>query len=711
MPAKSCLRKSAGRATVDRLEQRRLLSAVLTLSGSSGNNIFYLREDADLLHIDIWKNSATPGAGTPTQSVLISSTTSIAVDGGSGNDTLIQGGNIPVPVVFNGGTGNDTLNISAGTYTIAGDPETTTANLTINDSGSLFFTAGALGSGFNPIHLAALNILAGGSAIVDTPESATDRSVLITNSLSVASTGLLDLSANDMIIHNGNLGALTSLIALGCNGGSIPWTGSTGITSSFAAHDSTHLSALGILQNTTSGSAIYSTFDGQTAVASDVLIKYTFVGDANLDGKVDGSDYSRIDNGFLHSLTGWSNGDFNYDGKVNSSDYTLIDNCFNEDPSAASPIIYQLNNALNIAQEQSQKTVANLANTGEYPQYVNSDGSLSLVSNTQWTAGTWPGLLWSLYQATGNVYYRNEAIAFTNPLSVDDTQTSDVGFRVYDAFYPLLQQEPGNTTVINILLAAAAAKSTTFNSTVGAFEAWRASTSGNPAANFNVLMDLIMDSQLLFWAAKQTGNQTYYNEAVDNAVIEETYLVHPNGTSSQFAYFNSSNGQFVDNETYQGYSNTSTWARGEAWAIYGFAQVYADTGRADFLATSELAANWFIAHLPGDDVPYWDFSDPAIPSTYRDTSAAAIATSGLLQLSQLIARSDPTNSAKYRNAAGAILQSLASTKYLANPMTASNGILLQGALNVPASPSINDNSIDFGDYYFVQAIDEYLGLG
>jgi hypothetical protein len=77
----------------------------------------------------------------------------------------------------------------------------------------------------------------------------------------------------------------------------------------------------------------------------------------------------------------------------------------------------------------------------------------------------------------------------------------------------------------------------------------------------------------------------------------------------------------------------------------------------------------------------------------------------------LIARSDPTNSAKYRNAAGAILQSLASTKYLANPMTASNGILLQGALNVPASPSINDNSIDFGDYYFVQAIDEYLGLG
>jgi len=364
-----------------------------------------------------------------------------------------------------------------------------------------------------------------------------------------------------------------------------------------------------------------------------------------------------------------------------------------------------------VAQEQSQKTVANLGTTGQYPQYVNADGSISFVPNTHWTVGTWPGLLWSLYQATGNTYYKTEATAFTNPLSVDDTQTSDVGFRIFDSFYPLLQQEPENTTVINILLAAAAAKSITFNSTVGAFEAWRTSTSGNKAANFNVLMDLIMDSQLLFWAAKQTGNQTYYNEAVSNAVIEETYLVHPDGTSSQFAYFNSSNGQFVDNETYQGYNNTSTWARGEAWAIYGFAQCYAATGRADFLATSELAANWFIAHLPSDNIPYWDFSDPAIPNTYRDTSAAAIAASGLMQLSQQIAVSDPINSAKYRTAAGAILQSLASPTYLANPAVANNGVLLQGALNVPANPSISDNSIDFGDYYYVQAIDAYLGLG
>jgi unsaturated chondroitin disaccharide hydrolase len=683
-----------------------LLSAALVLTGGNGNDTFFLRADTDRLHLDIWQNSSKPGTGTPTKSVLISQTTSVTVNGEAGNDTLIQAGPLPVPVVFNGGSGSDTLNISSGTFTIAGDPGKTTSSLTINDSGSLFFTAGALGSGIHAIHLAALNILAGGSAMIDTPESATDRAVLETSALTLASTASLDLTGNDLIVHRGSPSTITPLIKQGYNPAGAPWKGATGITSSLAAGDTTHFSALGItLDTTASGTALYSSFDSQPVVTTDLLVKYTFVGDTNLDGKTDSSDLARV-TARKSGATGWSNGDFNYDGTINGSDLTLIDNAIAAKPTTAAALTYQLNNALDVAQEQSRKTVAAIGTTGLYPQYVNADGSLSLVANTHWTVGTWPGLLWSLYQATGNVYYKNQAIAFTNPLSVDDTQTSDVGFRIYDSFYPLLQKEPGNTAVINILLAAAAAKSTQFNATVGAFEAWRTSTSSNPAANFNVLMDLIMDSQLLFWAAKETGNQTYYNQAVSNAVIEETYLVHPDGTSSQFAYFNSSNGVFVDNETYQGFSNTSTWARGEAWAIYGFAQCYAATGRVDFLATSEKTANWFIAHLPSDHVPWWDFNDP---NTYRDTSAAAVAASGLLKLSALISTTDPTNSLKYRNAAAAILASLASTTYLANPATADNGVLLHGALNVPANPSIPDNSIDFGDYYFVEAINEYLG--
>ena len=90
------------------------------------------------------------------------------------------------------------------------------------------------------------------------------------------------------------------------------------------AVNAAHLTALGAIQNP------YSSFDNQTnLLASDVLIKYTWYGDANLSGNVDGTDYTQIDSAFGSTLTGWANGDFNYDKHIDGSDYTLIDNAFN----------------------------------------------------------------------------------------------------------------------------------------------------------------------------------------------------------------------------------------------------------------------------------------------------------------------------------------------------------------------------------------------
>jgi len=156
-----------------------------------------------------------------------------------------------------------------------------------------------------------------------------------------AAVGKLDLNDNGLIVHNGNLAQIAAAIQAGSN--NLSWNGSTGITSSTAAADSGHLTALGVIQNAgPSGSSIYtSNFDGATSLSlatTDVLVRYTYYGDANLDGQVDGTDYSLIDNGFLNHLTGWQNGDFNYDGVVDGSDYTLIDNAFNNqgaDPLAA----------------------------------------------------------------------------------------------------------------------------------------------------------------------------------------------------------------------------------------------------------------------------------------------------------------------------------------------------------------------------------------
>ena len=307
--------------SIEQLESRRLLSAVVIAPAGASNN-FTIGENPDLLHIDVSKNSS--GGTTTTQSFLISSTTSITIDGSTGDDTLTQTTAIPVPVIFSGGAGNDTLNISAGTYTLAGDPAATTANLSINDSGALYFTASPAGSGITALHLAALNILVGGSVMIDTPQSAADRAVLAVNSLSIDTTGLLDLTGNDLIVHNGNLNSLTQELQQGYNAAGPAWKGLTGITSSLAAVDSTHLSALGIIPNTSDGTTpIYPTFDGQPSTATDVLVKYTLYGDANLDGKVDASDYSRIDSAMITQATGWFNGNFGYENvPVNGSDFT-----------------------------------------------------------------------------------------------------------------------------------------------------------------------------------------------------------------------------------------------------------------------------------------------------------------------------------------------------------------------------------------------------
>ncbi len=150
------------------------------------------------------------------------------------------------------------------------------------------------------------------------------------NALTQSGTGAIDIGSNDFVVNNGNLASIRSMVASGYNGGA--WTGA-GIDSSTAAADSKHLTALGVIQNsvdgTPTGTVLYPTLDGNLLSDTDVIVRYTYYGDANLDGKIDGSDYSRIDNGFTTHLTGWFNGDFNYDGVVDGSDYTLIDNAFN----------------------------------------------------------------------------------------------------------------------------------------------------------------------------------------------------------------------------------------------------------------------------------------------------------------------------------------------------------------------------------------------
>lgn len=237
---------------------------------------------------------------------------SIAINSGAGADTLTQTAQPSAALTFSPTDPDSTLNIDAGTFTIP-----------------------ASSGGILPVPFATLSIAAGAGVSLAGVKDPADHNILVLGNLSNA--GQLDLGANDLILQGGGtsgLNQITTQLTSGMNAGHGYWNGSTGIISSVAANDTTLLTTLGVMQNTTG-----NTFDNQPSNIGDVLVKFTYYGDADLNGTLNGADYQQIDNGFGSKASGWANGDFNYDGVVDGSDYSLIDNAYNQIAStSASPL-------------------------------------------------------------------------------------------------------------------------------------------------------------------------------------------------------------------------------------------------------------------------------------------------------------------------------------------------------------------------------------
>jgi autotransporter-associated beta strand protein len=251
----------------------------------------------------------TPGTLMTTQSMIMSRSITLGVHGGS-------------------------FAPATGTQLILNGALTANGGLTLQGPGQLIL------DGVNVYTaLPSLTILGGDFVFAPSEETSLITSSLVFGGVTNAWTGQLDLLNGDMIVHGGSLATISNQIAEGYNGAR--WNGS-GITSSIAAGNSKHNTGLGVILNDNgagkplygTGGIIASTFGADIPVDGDILVQYSYYGDTNLDGKVDGSDYSRIDSGFLKKLTGWYNGDFNYDGVINGSDYTLIDNSYNTQGAA-----------------------------------------------------------------------------------------------------------------------------------------------------------------------------------------------------------------------------------------------------------------------------------------------------------------------------------------------------------------------------------------
>ena len=276
----------------------------------------------DTLTVDSASGNPVPTGGLSVNGTAAADADALTVLGTTGTDTVVVNA---ATLVFNGRT----ITFS-NVPTLSVDPRTGTDSLTVN-AGTVNVPARPAGGGYLARTFSTLAVAAGADLALGSAAARTDRTVVVLTAaagLSVAATAQLNLGGNDLIVRGGAASGLTTvskLVAAGFAGGT--WAG-TGIASSAAAADPAHVSALATVLGST---AAVTTVDGTSLGSTDVLVRYTYYGDANADGVVNAADYVRTDTGFVTRLTGWANGDFNYDGSVDGSDYSLIDNAFNRE--------------------------------------------------------------------------------------------------------------------------------------------------------------------------------------------------------------------------------------------------------------------------------------------------------------------------------------------------------------------------------------------
>lgn len=333
-----------------------------------------------------------------------------------------------------------------------------------------------------------------------------------------------------------------------------------------------------------------------------------------------------------------------------------------------------------------------------YPIRTKGLGEWELTSPSEWTSGFYPGCLWYAYQLSNDTSWVLDANNFTEGLEEQkfNTGTHDLGFMIFNSFgngYKILNDDEYK----GVVLQAANSLATRFNPIVGCIQSWN--------GEFQVIIDNMMNLELLFWASKNGGGGDLYDMAVSHAYKTIENHIREDGSSFHVVVYDDQTGEVIEKRTAQGYSVNSTWARGQAWGIYGFTMCYRETMDINFLNIAIKMADYFIDNLPGDFVPYWDFNLPINQNKkYRDASAAAIALSGLLELSNYV-----INSSKYSGTANNIIVSLANN-YL-SVGTNSSGILLHCAYNVNSSNPYNwDASTIWADYYFLEAIKRYNNL-
>ena len=377
---------------------------------------------------------------------------------------------------------------------------------------------------------------------------------------------------------------------------------------------------------------------------------------------------------------------------VGASDYLPLGTVF-------STAAYTPEPGLEFAAQQLEATTQAIS-SAQYPTYTSASGSWNTADAGDWRSGFFPGGLWLMYDWSGEEDWKTQAESWLVALEGEknDTSTHDVGFKIFTSFGNAYRLT-GNDDYRQVVLTGAESLDMRYDADVGAIRSWG---SINDTSEFIVIIDNMMNLEILFWASKNGGDASLYTHAVEHALTTYQNHVRPDGSTYQIVEFDPSNGDVQEKRTHQGLNDESTWSRGQAWAVYGFTMTYRETGDAIFLDAARETADYFIANLPLAPVPFWDFDVTSGGLADKDSSAAAIAASGLMELGGL--EPDSLRAQKYLDAAVDILSSLSSSAYLAEG-TGNAAVLLHGTQN--RNSANFDTGLIYGDYYFVQGLLRY----
>lgn len=322
--------------------------------------------------------------------------------------------------------------------------------------------------------------------------------------------------------------------------------------------------------------------------------------------------------------------------------------------------------------------------------------------NYEWTTSFFAGMLWLLYEHTGDGNYldtlEQHLASFHERVEKPGyVELHDMGF-LYDlTCYPAVLLKKDEHAKRSFLKAADFLTERWVEK-AGILQAWGDMSDKNNQGR--MIIDCLLNLPLLYQATRLTGDRKYYEMAYSHARQAQKYIVRPDHSTYHTYFMDVDTGAPRFGKTAQGYSDDSCWARGQVWGVYGFALSYAHTGDKSFLDTACQLLDYYLERLPADYVNYWDlcFTDGDQP---RDSSSTSIVCCGIIELLRHIPMLHPRRTV-YKNALALMMDSLAKN-YTTKDLPQVDGLLLHGVYAMPHNRGVDECTI-WGDYYYVEAL-------